>query len=86
MIDKHVVLQDANDNSARNLIIIKLNSKVQTNTCEFYFYFIAVNLDLVWKTRCALQKVRSVVITAPKIFPMAEWLSKYSHKGQASFP
>lgn len=32
MIDKHVELQDANDSSARNLIMIKLNSKVQRNT------------------------------------------------------
>lgn len=86
MIDKHVELQDANDNSARNRIIIKLNSKMQRDTSAFYFYFIAVNLDLVWKPRCALLRVRSEVITTPTSFPMAVWLSKYNHKGQASFP
>lgn len=85
MVDKHVELQDANDSSARNLIMIKLNSKVQRNTFEFYFYCIAVNLDFVWKPRCALLRVRSVVITAPTSFPMTEWLSKYNHKGQAFF-
>lgn len=59
---------------------------MQRNTFEFYFYFIAVNLSLMWKPRCALLRVLSVVITAPTSFPVAEWLSKYNHKGRASFP
>lgn len=50
------------------------------------FYFIAINPNSMWKPRCALLRVTSIVITSPATFPVAEWFSKHKQKGQASFP
>lgn len=83
MINTHLELQDSIDISTSILIIIKLNSKVQRNV---YFYFITINLNSMWKPRCALLRVKSIVIASPTSFPVAEWFSKYNHKGQTSFP